>query len=71
MSKNNSLRLEKILISDKSGSLNKILPALKADLRDVIRLYGEILGDVEVEITESDDGFFLSLFCSLTRIATC
>ena len=52
-----SQRLAKVLAQDKSNEPHRILPALKSDLRDLLREYTELDGDITVEIDETDVGY--------------
>lgn len=60
-------RLENVLKQDKSANPIKLLPALKSDIRDIIREYGELLGDVALEIQDSKDGFNIIFVAKVTR----
>ena len=67
MKNNLAERLNRVLIQDKSIEPQRILPALKSDLRDLLREYSEFNKDITVEIQESDDGYDLILIASLKR----
>ena len=67
MKNNLAIRLEKVLMQDKSASPQRLLPSLKADLRDVIRQYGEINDDVTIEIQENESGYSIIFLAKVTR----
>ena len=67
MKNNLAERLNRVLIQDKSIEPQRILPALKSDLRDLLREYTEFNKEITVEIQESDDGYDLILIASLKR----
>ena len=60
-------RLEKVLMQNKSVEPQRILPALKSDLRDILREYAELNDDIEVEIEESEFGYNVALVGSIKR----
>lgn len=60
-------RLERVLMQDKSVEPNRLLPALKSDLRDILREYAELNEDIEVEIQESSIGYNIVLVGSIKR----
>ena len=61
-------RLGRVLLMDKSANIEKLLPVLKSDLRDLLRAYGELKHDINVEIEKQDDGFSLVLVASFNRL---
>lgn len=67
MANNLAQRLEKVLMQDKSVEPLRVLPALKSDLRDIIREYAELNDDIEVEIEESQRGYNIVLVGSIKR----
>ena len=67
MRNNLAERLERVLMQDKSVEPNRILPALKSDLRDILREYAELNDDIEVEIGESEYGYNIVLVGSIKR----
>ena len=60
-------RLNTVLKQDKCSNPAKLLPALKSDLRDVIREYGDLDNDVAIEIQDVDDGFNIMLVAKVAR----
>lgn len=67
MKNNLAKRLERVLMQDKSIEPNRVLPALKSDLRDIIREYAELNSDVDVEILENEQGYTINLSGSILR----
>lgn len=67
MKNNLAQRLENALMQYKSAQPNKLLPALKSDLRDILREYAELNGDIDVEILENDDGYEINLIGNIKR----
>lgn len=67
MKNNLAERLNRVLMQDKSLEPQRVLPALKSDLRDLIREYAEFNKDLTVEVQESEDGYDLILIASLSR----
>lgn len=67
MRNNLAERLEKVLMQDKSVEPNRLLPALKSDLRDILREYAELNEDINVEVQESPNGYEISLIGSIRR----
>lgn len=66
--KNNLVeRLERVLMQDKSVEPTRLLPALKSDLRDILREYAELNNDINVEVIESDSGYEINLVGSIKR----
>lgn len=64
-------RLTNVLKQDKSISPIKLLPALKSDIRDIFREYGDILGDVALEIQDSNDGYNIVVLVKVARFKAC
>ena len=64
---NQNARLEKVLMQDKSTRPEKILPVVKSDLRDVLRSYGELSGDINIDIDEMDNKYCLVMVASFDR----
>ena len=64
---NQNMRLEKVLMQDKSVQPTKILPVLKSDLRDVLRAYGELAGDINVDIDEIDNKYCVVMLATFNR----
>ena len=60
-------RLERVLMQDKSQEPQRLLPALKSDLRDILREYAELNKDITVEIQESPDGYDIVMLASVKR----
>lgn len=67
MKNNLAERLERVLMIDKSVEPQRIVSSLKADLRDVIRQYAELVDDVAVNINEIDGYYELVLVASIVR----
>lgn len=67
MKNNLAHRLERVLMQDKSVEPTRLLPALKSDLRDILREYAELNEDIEVEIQESSVGYSIVLVGSVKR----
>jgi len=67
MSNNQNLRLERVLMQDKSVQPEKILPVLKSDLRDVLRAYGELADDINIDIDEIDNKYCVVMLASFNR----
>ena len=67
MKNNLAERLERVLMQDKSIEPTKLLPALKSDLRDILREYAELNNDIDVEVIESDSGYEINLVGSIKR----
>ena len=65
---NQSVKLEKILMQDKSSRPSKILPVLKSDLRDLLRCYGELNGDINLDIDENDNKYCVVMFATFDRL---
>ena len=65
---NASERLGRVLLQDKSAEPQKVLPALRSDIRDILREYGELKSDVKIEIEDTDDGYNVFMFASFNRI---
>lgn len=60
-------RLTNVLKQDKSISPIKLSPALKSDIRDLLREYGELLGDVTLEIQDNDNGYNIIILAKVSR----
>lgn len=71
MKQNQAERLSKVLIHDKSTSPQKLLPALKSDLRDLIRQYGELANDITVEVQEHNGNHHIILVAKVSRFKSC
>ena len=70
--KNNQVqRLNRVLMQDKSASPQRLLPALKSDLRDLIRQYGDLANDIAVEVQECNGSFHIILVAKMTRFKVC
>ncbi|MBO7527515.1 MAG: hypothetical protein J6T74_06465 [Clostridia bacterium] len=67
MENNQNAILQRVLMQDKSVQPDKILPVLKSDLRDVLREYGELNGDINVEIDEIENKYCLVMVASFDR----
>ena len=67
MKNNLAKRLERVLNQDKSQEPNKLLPALKSDIRDVLRCYAELNGDIVLEVEESTDGYSVVMVAKTIR----
>ena len=50
MKNNLAERLERVLMQDKAMEPTKLLPALKSDLRDILREYAELNEDINETI---------------------
>jgi len=62
-----SERLSKVLMSDKSMSPQRILPALKSDIRDILREYSEIYEDIHITISDAPTGYDLFIVGKIIR----
>ena len=71
MKNNQAERLNRVLMQDKSTSPQKLLPALKSDLRDLIRQYGDLANDIVVEVQECNGKFNIILVAKMTRFKAC
>ncbi|MBQ7885182.1 MAG: cell division topological specificity factor MinE [Clostridia bacterium] len=71
MRENQAERLNRVLIQDKSASPQRLLPALKSDLRDLIRQYGELANDIAVEIQECNGNHHIILVAKVSRFKSC
>ena len=67
MKNNLAERLEKVLMQDKSIEPNRMLPALKSDLRDILREYAELNQDITVEVEEDADGYSIIMVANVIR----
>jgi septum formation topological specificity factor MinE len=67
MKQNQAQRLDRVLLQDKSASPQRLLPALKSDLRDLLRQYGELENDIVVELQEHDGGYHIILAAKVSR----
>ena len=67
MKNNLAERLERVLMQDKSTEPQRLLPALKSDLRDIIREYSELNQDITLQVQESPDGYNIVMFASVKR----
>ena len=67
MKQSQAERLNKVLIQDKSASPERLLPALKSDLRDILREYGELAGDIMVNIEDDQSGYDVVIMAKVTR----
>lgn len=67
MKNNLAKRLEKVLMQDKGIDPTRILPALKADIRDILRMYADLSQDITIQIQESDTGYNIIMLASATR----
>lgn len=67
MKQSQAERLNNVLKQDKSVSPLKLTPALKSDFRDLLRQYGELAGDVVLEIQDGLDGYNVMLVAKVTR----
>ena len=67
MKNNLAIRLEKVLMQDKLVEPQRLLPALKADLRDVLRQYCELDGDINIEVQEDTFGYEIILLAKAIR----
>ena len=67
MKNNLAERLEKVLMQDKSIEPNRMLPALKSDLRDILREYTELNQDITVEVEEDADGYSIIMVANVIR----
>ncbi len=67
MKNNLAERLERVLMQDKSVNPQNIMPVLKADLRDVLREYAELKGDITLEVQDTIDGYNIILIANATR----
>lgn len=62
-----SNRLNRVLSIDKSLEPRRILPALRSDIRDVLREYGELKSDITLEIQDFDDGYNVVMLANIIR----
>lgn len=67
MKNNLAERLERVLMQDKSVNPQNIMPVLKADLRDVLREYAELKGDITLQVQDTIDGYNIILIANATR----
>lgn len=67
MKNNLAKRLEKVLYQDKQSEPNKLLPALKSDLRDILRCYTELCSDIALEVEETSDGYSIVMVAKALR----
>lgn len=67
MKQSQAERLTNVLKQDKSISPLKLSPALKSDIRDLLREYGELLGDVTLEIQDCEDGYNVIILAKISR----
>lgn len=67
MKNNLAERLEKVLMQDKLSEPNKLLPALKSDIRDILREYSELNQDITLDVQEAEEGYNLVVFASIRR----
>ena len=67
MKTNIAQRLEKILMQDKSVDPLKYYPALKSDIRDIIREYAELYSDINLEVQENLEGYNIVMVASIKR----
>lgn len=67
MQNSQNLRLEKVLMQDKSASPTKIMPVLKSDIRDVLREYGDLSGDINIDIDEINNKYCLVMIATFDR----
>ena len=67
MKQSQAERLNNVLKQDKSISPIKLIPALKSDLRDILREYGDLLGDVTLEIQDCEDGYNIMFVAKMSR----
>ena len=54
-------------MQDKSAEPQRLLPALKSDLRDILREYCELNKDITVEIQENYNGYEVVLLADVKR----
>ena len=67
MKNNLAKRLERVLMQDKGVDPSKILPALKADIRDVLRMYTDISDDIMMEIEDDENGYKILMVANAYR----
>lgn len=67
MKNNLAERLERVLMQDKSVNPQNIMLVLKADLRDVLREYAELKGDITLQVQDTIDGYNIILIANATR----
>ena len=67
MSENLSQRLKNVLINDKAFIPQKIMPALKADSRDLLRQYAELNSEITIELQESTCGYGVIVIANIAR----
>lgn len=67
MKQSQAERLNNVLKQDKSANPVKLLPALKSDLRDIVREYGDLLGDVAIEIQDTPNGYSIMMVANVSR----
>ena len=67
MKQSQAQRLCNVLRQDKSTSPTKLLAPLKSDFRDLIREYGDLLGDVSVEIEDTPSCYTIMMVAKVAR----
>lgn len=67
MKNNLAERLERVLMQDKSTEPCRVLQALKADIRDVLRQYTELSQDITLEIEENENGYSVIMVANVLR----
>lgn len=67
MKNNLAERLERVLRQDKSVEPNRLMPALKSDIRDVLRQYADLCQDITLEVDESENGYNLIMVANVVR----
>ena len=67
MRNNLAERIERVLMQDKSERPQSLLPALKSDVRDILRQYVELNQDITLEVQESDGEYNIIMVAKATR----
>ena len=67
MKTNIAQRLERVLMQDKSVDPLKYYPALKSDIRDILREYAELHGDINLDIQEGTEGYNIVMVANIKR----
>ena len=67
MKNNLAQRVEKILMQDKMQRPQTLLPALRSDIRDILREYAELSQDINIEIEENESGYDIIILAKAIR----
>ena len=67
MRNNLAKRLEKVLYQDKQTEPSKLVPALRSDIRDILRCYSDLVDDIVLEVEENAEGYTIIMVAKATR----